>query len=158
MNIQERYEEVKIFNKIAGNLDNVTVDSLEAQMKVVVEEVKELQDAFDSQNATELLDGACDAFVTLSGLMQKMEIAGFKVDKALQRVNENNMEKYPTEMLSADLNAYSEKGWDVIYNNEFDCYVLKDKNGKIRKPIDFQSVDIMDFLPEDFFGIMKGAA
>lgn len=158
MNIQERYEEVKIFNKIAGNLDNVTVDSLEAQMKVVVEEVKELQDAFDSQNATELLDGACDAFVTLSGLMQKMEIAGFKVDKALQRVNENNMEKYPTEMPCAHASAYIEKGWTITYNNEFDCYVLKDQNGKIRKPIGFQSVDIMDFLPEDFFGIMKGAA
>lgn len=154
MNIQDRYNEVATFNEIAGNLDNVTVEKLEAQMKVVLEEVKELKDAFDGQNSLELLDGACDSFVTLMGLLQQMERAGFKVDEALKSVNENNLSKFPKTVSIPAAAAYFENGWKVEYNKEYECYVLKDGNGKIRKPLHFESVDIMDYLPADFFGVV----
>lgn len=153
MNIQKHYEAVEKFNDIASNLTNVTVDSIEAQMKVVVEEVKELQDAFNAQNALELLDGACDAFVTVMGLLQKMERAGFKVDAALSLVNQNNLSKFPRDMSGYEFNEYGRKGWDVIFNSKYECFVLKDNNRKIRKPIQFESVDIIDCLPDDFFGV-----
>lgn len=153
MNIQKHYESVEKFNDIAGNLNNVNVASIEAQMKVVVEEVKELQDAFDSQNALELLDGACDAFVTLSGLLQQMQRAGFDIDTALKLVNENNLSKYPPTVSIPAAASYFENKWTVVYNKTYDCYVLKDGNGKIRKPIGFQPVDIVDCLPSDFFGV-----
>jgi len=152
MNIEDRYWEVYAFNKIAGNISNVDANSLEAQIKVVVEEVKELEKAYADKNAVELLDGVCDAFVTVVGLMQKMQAAGFDVGEAVECVCLNNLEKYPTEMLREDLGTYAEKGWDVLYNNEYDCYVLKDSNGKIRKPVGFVSVEISDLVPENFFG------
>lgn len=152
MNIEDHYWDVYAFNNIAGNLSNVDANSLEAQIKVVVEEVKELEKAYADKDAVELLDGVCDAFVTVAGLMQKMQSAGFDVNKAIERVCINNLEKYPTQMLSSDLDKYYQKGWDVLYNNEYDCYVLKDKNGKIRKPDGFVPVQISDLVPDNFFG------
>jgi hypothetical protein len=152
MNIEDHYWDVYAFNNIAGNFENVNVESIDAQIKVVVEEVKELEKAFAEKNSVEMLDGVCDAFVTVAGLMQKMQKAGFNVNKAIERVCLNNMEKYPTQMLSHDLDVYYEKGWDVLYNNEYDCYVLKDKNGKIRKPDGFVPVEISDLVPDNFFG------
>lgn len=152
MNIEDHYADVYSFNKIAGNFENIDEASLAAQIKVVVEEVKELEKAYADKDAVELLDGVCDAFVTVAGLMQKMQAAGFNVDKAVDRVCLNNLDKYPTEMLREDLDTYAEKGWDVIYNNEYDCYVLKDNNGKIRKPLGFKSVEISDLVPDNFFG------
>lgn len=152
MNIQKHYESVKVFNEVAGNLDNVTVASIEAQMKVVVEEVKELEKAFADKNGVELLDGACDAFVTVMGLLQQMEVAGFKVDEAIGRVNTNNLMKFPSEITLAEIVLYKERGWHSKYNSKYSCCVLKDKNGKIRKPIGFQPVELSDLVPEGFFG------
>jgi hypothetical protein len=152
MQIDDHYWNVYAFNNIAGNLSNVDANSLEAQIKVVVEEVKELEKAYADKDAVGLLDGVCDAFVTVVGLMQKMQSAGFDVDKAIERVCINNLEKYPTQMLSSDLDKYYQKGWDVLYNNEYDCYALKDKNGKVRKPDGFVPVEISDLVPVNFFG------
>lgn len=153
MNIQDRYNEVAIFNEIAGNLDNVTVEKLEAQMKVFIEESNETADAFANKDAVELLDGICDSFVTLAGLMQMAEKLGFKVDWALERVNVNNLEKFPTEVTASDLHQYGQSGWSVAPNYEHDCIVLKDGNGKIRKPVGFLPVEIDDLVPEeDIFG------
>jgi hypothetical protein len=152
MNIEEHYWDVYAFNNIAGNLANVDEASVAAQIKVVVEEVKEIEKAFAEKDSVELLDGVCDAFVTVAGLMQKMSAAGFDVDEALKRVCINNLTKYPTEMLRDDLDEYGKLGWDVLYNNEYDCYVLKDKNAKIRKTIGFVPVEISDLVPENFFG------
>ena len=42
----------------------------------------------------ELLDGAVDVFVVVSGLLQKLQHFGFDVEKALLRVPENNMSKF----------------------------------------------------------------
>jgi NCAIR mutase (PurE)-related protein len=152
MNIEDHYCGVYAFNKIAGNLANADAKSVEAQIKVVVEEVKELEKAFAEKDSVELLDGVCDAFVTVAGLMQQMSAAGFNVDKALQRVCENNLTKYPTEVTKQELEAYQWNLWTVTYNKEYDCYVLKDANGKIRKPAGFVSVGISDLVPDNFFG------
>jgi hypothetical protein len=153
MHIEDHYWDVYAFNNIAGNFENVDAASIDAQIKVVVEEVKELEKAFAEKNSVEMLDGVCDAFVTVAGLMQKMQKAGFNVNKAIERVCLNNMEKYPTQMLGKDFDEYyHQKGWHVLYNSEYDCYVLKDKSGKIRKPLGFKSVEISDLVPVNFFG------
>jgi hypothetical protein len=152
MNIEEHYWDVYAFNNIAGNLANVDEASVAAQIKVVVEEVKEIEKAFAEKDSVELLDGVCDAFVTVAGLMQKMSYAGFKVDEALERVCLNNMAKYPSEMSKEELDNCDKQGWDVLYNIDCECYVLKDKNGKIRKPLGFKSVEISDLVPDNFFG------
>ena len=151
MNIEDHYWDVYAFNNIAGNFENVNVESIDAQIKVVVEEVKELEKAFAEKNSVEMLDGVCDAFVTVAGLMQKMQAAGFNVNKAIERVCENNLTKFPNEIDACGDQHYAEQGWNIFQNFEYDCYVLKDKNGKIRKPLNFKAVDISDLVPENFF-------
>lgn len=154
MNIQARYDEVYKFNDIAENLNNVTLTKLEAQMKVFIEESKETADAFTNKDSVELLDGICDSFVTLVGLMQMADKMGFKVDEALKRVNENNLEKYIDEgdMDDDAYDQYIEMGRSVNYNSQYQCYVLKDSNLKIRKPIDFVPVQIDDLVVDVFGG------
>jgi hypothetical protein len=152
MDILRQYESVEKFNDIAGNFDNVDVAAIEAQIKVVVEEINEMKDAFYNKDAVGLLDGVCDGFVTLMGLIQKMNMAGFKVSEAIDCVNENNLEKFPSEITLADEVYYKQQGWSIGYNHKYWCHVLKDKNHKIRKPLGFKSVEIADLVPEGFFG------
>lgn len=152
MDILRQYESVERFNDIAGNFDNVDVAAIEAQIKVVVEEINELKEAFYNKDAVGLLDGACDGFVTLMGLIQKMSVAGFDVSEAIDRVNANNFEKFPSEITVSDAEYYTEQGWDVQVNEKYNSLVLKDVNGKIRKPLGFKSVEISDLVPEGFFG------
>jgi hypothetical protein len=152
MNIQKHYESVYKFNDIAGNLTDVDVAKLNAQMKVVVEEIKELQDSFDNKDAVELLDGACDGFVTLVGLIQQMEKVGFKVDEALQRVCDNNLSKFPRYITYTDKVSYDNLGWRQFFDTDYHLWILKDSNGKIRKPRDFVPVEISDLVPDNFFG------
>lgn len=154
MNIEDHYADVYSFNNIAGNFENVDEASLAAQVKVVVEEVKELEKAFAEKNSIELLDGVCDAFVTVAGLMQKMQEAGFDVNKGLTRVCTNNLSKYVNsdDITDNEMREYSNRGWSVDYNMEYDCYVLKDENGKIRKPDGFVPVVLDDLVPKGFFG------
>ena len=152
MNIQKHYDSVYKFNDIAGNLTDVDVAKLNAQMKVVVEEIKELQDAFDNKDAVELLDGACDGFVTLMGLIQQMEKVGFKVDEALQRVCDNNLSKFVNDITNLDVVYACDNEWKIVPNYQHSCYVFKDGNNKIRKPINFVPVEISDLVPDNFFG------
>lgn len=153
MNIQERYNEVKRFNEIGGNLHDVTLEKLEAQMKVFIEESKETADAFTNKDSVELLDGICDSFVTLAGLMQMAERMGFEVNEALQRVNQNNLSKFPHGVIDEnDYAVYQRQGWEVDYHTGYNCCVIKDANLKIRKPLGFKSVQINDLAP-NIFGV-----
>lgn len=150
MNVQERYNEVEKFNRIAGNLTDVTVAKLEAQMKVFIEESKETADAFSNKDSVELLDGICDSFVTLAGLMQMAEKMGFKVDEALKRVNENNLSKFPTHVTYDAKRQYEASEWRVVFDTDYRLYILKDSNGKVRKPVGFKPVQISDLVPDIF--------
>ena len=38
----------------------------------------------------------------------------------------------------------------VEYNSEYEMFVIKDENGKVRKPVYYASNDLADCIPEDF--------
>lgn len=167
------YREVEKFNKIAGNLDSVTPESVSNQLSYIFEELTEGIDgyeaaanAFEAQQQNfeyewhraecedavnkgciEILDAACDLFVTVAGLMQKLESAGFDVATALKRVNANNMSKYIPVGKALHYDTSFTKTW----NEEYQVYVLRDSDGKVRKHSNFQSVDLSDLVPEGFF-------
>lgn len=147
MNIQETYDSVKLFNTIAGNLSNVTVESVDDQNSFVFEEVTEMIDGVEQENPTELLDGAVDSFVTVVGQLQKLEAAGFNVQEALSRVCANNLSKFP---LATESVQYDES-FTLSLNIEYGRYVIKDENSKIRKPSNFVPVDLSDLVNKDFF-------
>jgi predicted HAD superfamily Cof-like phosphohydrolase len=165
------YREVEKFNKIAGNLENVTAESISNQFSYIFEELVEGIDGYEAatnavednyadsldveeaheiikDSVVEILDSACDLFVTVTGLMQKLEAAGFDVATALKRVNENNMSKY----IPANKAIHYDPSFTKTLNEEYNVYVLRDSNMKIRKPSGFVSVDLSDCVPEGFFG------
>ncbi len=141
--IEKAYDSTYHFNNIAGNMKDVDDFSIAAQLNFIAEELEETQDAYGEDNRVELLDGTCDLFVTVAGLMQKLSAQGYDVAEALTRVCANNMDKFPTVVKQDDL----QKGWDVVYNAEYNVCILKDENGKIRKPKNFVSVYLADCVP-----------
>lgn len=141
--IEQAYRDVALFNTLAGNLTNVSDDSVDNQISFIFEELTETITAFEEGNKVEVLDGACDLFVTVAGLMQKLEAQGYDVATALDRVNENNLSKFPKFVGPEDLRD----GYSVTVNVLHQRYVIKDANGKVRKPASFVSVDLSDLVP-----------
>ena len=162
--ILDSYNKTKQFNQIAGNIDKGDID---LQLKLMFEEYLEtlkasntflLADENDSAYFTfnrffpneptdlvELLDGAVDMKVINDGLLQILESKGFNIAKALQKVGENNLSKYPKT--EPDMDLYP-TGWTKEYKPKHDVWVIKDENGKIRKPLDFVPVDLSDCVPD----------
>ena len=131
------YNQVKKFNAVAGQLENVTVSSLALQMDLIQEEYLELVQAFDDKDDAEYLDATADLFVTVAGLMQKLDAAGFKVAEAITRVNENNLSKFNST------GNFQPPNTNTVYNKQYDLFSFLDKETcKIKKPTNFLSVDL----------------
>lgn len=145
--LEAAYKSVYDFNNIAGNYDNVTVESVNNQLSFIFSELEETITGFENNDAVELLDGCCDLYVTVSGLMQKLACAGFDVNEAIKRVNANNMSKY----VKVGDPLHYEEGHTATRNDEYNVYVIKDANSKIRKPLTFKAVNLTDLVPAGFF-------
>lgn len=142
--ISKAYQDIKKFNDIAENLINVDSESIALQLDLIQEEYIETVDAFDAGNNEGILDGAIDMFVVVSGLLQKLEAQGYDVAEAIKRVCDNNSQKFP----SLDVGCAYNKEFELSINEKYNVYVIRDKNGKIRKPEGFVSVDLSDCVPK----------
>ncbi len=152
--VGKAYTAIRKFNSIAGQLDNVTKASIALQLDLVQEEYIETVEAFDAEDPVELLDGAIDMFVVVSGLLQKLDAVGYDVATAMKRVTDNNLSKYPSAdnpTIPVPVEWNSE--WSLTHNTEYGVLVWRDGNGKIRKPHGFQSVEIVDCAPKEFFKV-----
>lgn len=163
MNLTTHAASVKKFNTIAGNYNfNGTLlecwQMLRRQTKLIEEELLETKEAASMEDATELLDGAADIYVTLIGLMQMLEGLNFKVDEALESVTYNNSQKYTTSYSYAAISKeYLEENnpdetfhiCDTVYEGET-YYTVKDQNGKIRKLKNHERPDIEKFVNKEF--------
>lgn len=139
------YNQVKKFNAVAGQFENVTTQSLALQMDLIQEEYLELVQAFDDKDDAEYLDATADLFVTVAGLMQKLDAAGFKVAEAITRVNENNLSKFNST------GNFQPPNTNAIYNKQYDSYSFINKDtGKIMKPTNFLSVDLEGLYVKGF--------
>ena len=131
------YNQVKKFNAVAAQFENVTTQSLALQMDLIQEEYLELVQAFDDKDDAEYLDATADLFVTVAGLMQKLDAAGFKVAEAISRVNESNLSKFNSTGNFQPLNT------NAVHNKQYDLFSFINKDtGKIMKPTNFLSVDL----------------
>lgn len=150
--IKERYNEVQLFNDIAGNLSNVTHSSLVAQAKVVREEALELVEAVDEQDATNILKETTDCLVVIFGFMQMLEEQGYDVVGAWKQVNANNLSKftpsYDIAIASQECFRSVEVAVDIERNDDYNVYVLKDEQGKIRKPNGYTKPCVAMFTPK----------
>lgn len=150
--IAELYRDTAKFNQLAGNANALEHQDFLNQMKYVQEEIKELQHGLDSHDNKESLDGLIDAMVTIFGLVEKFHRLGFDVAGAAKKTALNNLSKFPTDTKIVDesIASYQEKGVKLIayHNDAFDCWVLKDENNKVRKPVGFIENDLSGFLPQ----------
>jgi len=143
--VGQAFGSVLKFNDIAGQLIEPNKDSIALQLDLIQEEYLETVDAFDNEDRVEVLDGAIDMWVVVSGLLQKLEAMGYNVEEALKRVTDNNLSKFPSTANNA------ENSWNGDYtphfNKKHQVLVLKDKNGKVRKPDGYKPVNLSDLVP-----------
>lgn len=91
-------------------------EAMKLRIELLKEEVKELEDAFKANDLVEVLDAFVDIDYILKGGVNECGLQD-SVEEAFLLVHENNMTKVGE-----------------------DGKVVKDKNGKILKPLNFQKV------------------
>ncbi len=151
--IAECIDQSLLFNELAGKSKNFTLSSLNKQLMLIVEEVKELQEALLTNDAVETLDAVVDIQVVLTGMQQLLDNASINVAEAMKRVAANNLTKFTDSLQVAKLTVadLKEKGITsrIEYNSEYNLYCVKDTNNKIRKPVDYKSVVLDDCVPPE---------
>lgn len=157
----EHYEAVKKWNLKCGNRTEEygTIEfwrSTENQTKLVLEEVKETLEALELGDSVALLDGILDIRFVLDWLTEQVTQAGFDVDGAMKAVIDNNNTKiFNTYTAALETAEYHESlGVDGVYIkssliNGKDYFTVRNINGKIMKPIGFQSVELKQYCPKE---------
>jgi NTP pyrophosphatase (non-canonical NTP hydrolase) len=151
--LTEFKRKIYLFNCIAGK-DGVPSDQdIVNQVQLITEEAKEIKDALEQgEPEINLLQESLDVLVVTFGLLQMLKNKGYDVDKAMGKVVDCNLSKFPTdkEVAYSSSADYLSKGESVYvgYNQEGNVYVLKDENNKIRKPLNFKKVNLEDCKPE----------
>jgi hypothetical protein len=137
------------FNLYAGNLKDVTLDSLKDQLKVLQEEVRETGEALDENNAVEVLDGCIDVLVVVMGMLHKLDRKGINTSLAMKLVGENNLTKVLQDYTIAEQTVSESKVPLYIYPSPLkDVFVVKRQgDNKIMKPKGFKSVDLSGCIP-----------
>ena len=164
--IAATFDSVFQFNDISKQFDKEPTSAVDLQIDLIFEELTETISAMDAGTSelrnkdlkeceVELLDGAVDVFVVVSGLLQKLQHYGFNVEEALQRVAQNNMSKFPSTVPAVEMNWYEKQGWVADWNEKYSRFVIRDNNGKTRKCIDFVPVVLDDLVPGDFFQVVN---
>lgn len=150
---EDIFEDIRLFNEVAGNLDVVDDSAIESQLALIREETKELMDAFYNNEGNEnFLKETTDLFVVLVGLINMLEKKGMNWQEAQLEVGMNNLDKYiayeDKERLEATEKMYEELDIPVDFylHNKYDVWVVKDRNGKVRKPAGYQKADISRFV------------
>lgn len=137
------------FNNIADNNNKLSKKDFEAQYKCLVEEVNEIGEGLETNNLEEVLDGVVDVLVVVTGMAHKLWQLGINVGEAVNRITDNNLSKFPeytTKEALETVKLYLDKGEGVIACDVMGKLVVKDLNGKIRKPASFVPVNLSDLV------------
>lgn len=149
--LNQLYKNVKLFNNLAG--DNLTKQGFINQQKVLLEEVKEIDEGISNNDIVEILDGVVDTLYVALGQLYKLEQLGCDIEGAIKRVGEDNLTKFTSseEIAAASVSFYNSKNVNVHWtrNEDYSRYVLKDENNKVKKPIDFISTNLIEYVPEN---------
>jgi hypothetical protein len=153
--LDDLYNDTFIFNDLAGNTSKLSLNDVKNQLLLIQEEVAEIAHAVDTNNPIELLDGVVDTYYVLNGLTSKLIALGFDVSTALKQTAENNLSKFPSDEYIAieSQSAYDLHDnikVDINYNDSHQRWVIKDQNGKVRKPVGFVGNDLSNCLPSGF--------
>ena len=151
--VENRVQEVVLFNTILGRYDSPTSDDLLAQARVVREEALELFEAVSEGHSQEdLLKECVDVLVVAHGFAALLNAQGYDVSGAWKEVNKNNMSKFCSTQSDA---FYTKMGYEategdgfIVEQAAYDKWAVKDRHGKLRKPIGYEKVDLKAFTAE----------
>lgn len=137
-----------LFNELSGGAKELSEEAVVSQYDLIKEEFNELTAAMQAKDTEEVLDGCIDILVTTYGLLQKLEALGCNVEQAMIDTANNNASKFPYAdqgpNVLATVAMYAEQGIKVqgTFNDEYQRYVIRDTNGKVRKPLGYVSNDL----------------
>ena len=101
----QNFEEFKTnsldFNKISGQEKNFQLPDIENQFKLLLEEVEETRLALALKDKEGVLDGFIDCAVIVIGALQKLQNAGYNVNKGLLKISRNNLSKFAKDKETA---------------------------------------------------------
>jgi|DEB19_MinimDraft_2_1074335.scaffolds.fasta_scaffold60931_1 hypothetical protein len=150
-NILDFKNDADLFNRISGQADLASIRDLYNQCVLIREESTETVDGLYKDSPVEVLDGAIDTLYVTLGLLQKLESLGMDVQGAMQRVALDNLLKFPKDYHEAVLTGllYKEKEVDTVvtYSDDYNVYIIRDVNNKIRKPANFKATDLNSYVP-----------
>jgi len=141
------------FNTISGSAQKTSAVDIMNQIKLMQEETEETTEAYKLGDMTGVLDGCIDVLYVTLGLLQKLQNAGVDTTGAMKQVAEDNLKKFPKRFKDAcsSVLMYNATN-DVVkehYNKEYNVYVLKDQNDKVRKPLGFVGTDLSKYVPDN---------
>lgn len=117
-----------LINVIAGNPTNAGWTALEAQVKLIKDEVKELEDAIAARDIDKVRDGVGDVLFTTYGLGHR---AGFDTDADYAEVVRTNMTKFDETEADALLTTQKYADMGVIVNTF--VYDIPDESGETKR-------------------------
>jgi hypothetical protein len=160
-------EKTEKFNACANKSVPKSWQDLDNQMKIIESEIKEMRDAIDTRDAVELLDGYVDGMVTLLGMRDMLSNLNFDVQGAESAVADNNDTKfirffddgfYDTVALTKIKYMKDGVTIETVHNPQHDVYAFVDEKGKVRKPVNYQNVNLKPYVPFKLFGENTNAA
>lgn len=129
--------------------------------KLEEEAVTELWEAIVLKDVTALLDSYLDTIVYTDQWADALNKAGIDIVGAQEAVALNNELKYTTspELVMDWFREHRNRGnVYTIYDTTIDgvtYYCLKDKNNKVKKPVDHPAVDLTPFIPEHLLEVVE---
>lgn len=151
-------DKVEMFHKTfkAPVLDKPQLISEERaalRIKLLREEIGELEDAAEVGNLTEIADALCDIQYILSGTILEFGMKD-KFDRLFDEVHRSNMSKACENLAEAyeTVDAYAEQGVEthIVNNDETKKYtILRHSDNKILKSVKYSPADLKPLLLEE---------
>ena len=155
-NFQDFAEDCFAFNEIADKDTVRTKQDLRNQLNLIKEELNETIAALEKDDYVDVADGFCDIMVTTLGLGQQLSNLKVDIYGAMQSTAINNHSKFvyydddSDFTIKKSLEKYRSDGITILveFNTDYNSFILKDINNKIRKPYGFISNNLDRFVPE----------
>lgn len=151
--MQKQIEQVKEFMTVMGQevkteIEMPTDSIAQLRVRLLREEVEELQEAIDKGDMVGVLDAFTDIRYVLEGAILAFGMQNI-VEEAFDRVHASNMLKVcANEQVARDtVNKYNKEGIDVVVSAVGDYFVVKRKSdNKVLKSVEWVEQDLASLL------------
>lgn len=133
-----------VYNEYKKDIFDTNPDRVDLRLKLIEEEVGELQEAIKTKNFTEVIDALSDILYVTYGAGAEF---GIDLDKTFDLVHESNMSKFcKTEEEAIETVKWYEEnekrysGVHYVKSNDGVHWVVRDQNGKTLKSYKYHPV------------------